>query len=323
MPSAASLSPTSRSKEPDPDPLGWREEGKDLCRAVAAGSIVGMPLLYTMEMWWHGMTLSSAHLLLLLAVTLVTNFAFSLFSGFRPQYSVGEAAGEAVSAVALGLLYSIAVLWLIGEITFTGAATSDVLGRVLVQTAPVSLGIAFANIQVRDKAQQNERDDDDQERGQAPNDSSGDKDNNGDKQNNEDNDPERLQLKQDLRDFAAAVGGAAVFTFSLAPTEEILLIAARIPAWQHLILMAASLLLCYLILFAAGFQQRPVHVPSPFQSPLAETAMAYAVSLLTAFILLYLIGTREATSSLAATLATTVTLGLPAVVGASAGRLIL
>ena len=155
MPTAASLSP-GISTARDPDPHGWREEGKDLCRAVAAGSIVGMPLLYTMEMWWHGMTLSSPHLLLLLAVTLVTNFAFSLFSGFRPQYSIGEAAGEAVSAVALGLLYSIAVLWLIGEITFTGAATSDVLGRVLVQTAPVSLGIAFANIQVRDKAQGNE-----------------------------------------------------------------------------------------------------------------------------------------------------------------------
>ncbi|HEV2292208.1 MAG TPA: DUF2391 family protein [Tepidisphaeraceae bacterium] len=98
------------------DRYGWREEGADLLRAVAAGSIVGMPLLYTMEMWWHGMTLSIAHLLVLLAATLVVNFCFSLLSGFRPKYSIADAAGQAVSAIGLGLIYSFAVLWLIGEV---------------------------------------------------------------------------------------------------------------------------------------------------------------------------------------------------------------
>ena len=92
MKSAPLLSP---AEGPPQDRYGWREEGKDLLRAVAAGSIVGMPLLYTMEMWWHGMTLSAAHLLILLIATLVLNFCFSLFSGFRREYSFTAAAGSA------------------------------------------------------------------------------------------------------------------------------------------------------------------------------------------------------------------------------------
>jgi hypothetical protein len=52
--------PDAREQPPPSDallaPAGWRQEGRDLMAAVAGGAIVGMPLLYTMEMWYHGMT---------------------------------------------------------------------------------------------------------------------------------------------------------------------------------------------------------------------------------------------------------------------------
>lgn len=291
----------------DADPHGWREEGRDLLRAIAAGSIVGMPLLYTMEMWWHGMTASAWHLLVLLAASLLINFTFSLFSGFRRGYSVPEAASEAVTSVALGAAYSLGVLCLIGEVTFD-RAWSDILGKVLVEAAPVGLGISFANYQVRNK----DRD-------------GGDGDGGGEQQargGNDDPDPERRQLRQDLTDLAATVGGATVFAYNVAPTEEIVMISSRMSPWRHLAVLGVSLFLCYLILFAAGFQKRRVYVPSPFQSQLAETVMAYAASLVVSFLLLYLVGVPEATSSWPTAVSMTVTLGLPAVVGASAGRLI-
>jgi putative integral membrane protein (TIGR02587 family) len=295
------------------DPHGWREEGRDLLRAVAAGSIVGMPLLFTMEMWWRGMAVSDWHLLALLAASLLINFGFCLVSGFRPRYSPGEAASEATTAVALGILYSTAVLWLIGEITFR-ERWSEVLGRVLVETAPVSLGISFANYQMsksRDGEDDGDDDDDDENGGDDGNGNGG-----------RPADPERLQLRQDLTDLAATVGGATLFAYNVAPTEEILVISSRLSAWQHLLLMAVSLLLCYTILFAAGFKERRVHVPGPFQSPVAETFMAYAASLLVSFMLLSMVGVPEATDTASAAVAMTVVLGLPAVVGASAGRLI-
>lgn len=289
----------------DADEHGWRQEGRDLLRALAAGSIVGMPLLYTMEMWWRGMTLSDSRLLLILCATLLVNFVFSLLSGFRRESSATEAASESVSALAIGLLYSFGVLWLIGEITLQDAA-SDILGRVLIEAAPVSLGISFANYHLRNRS----REGDEEEKQETEQLGGGGQD------------PERLQLKQDLTDLAATVSGAMLFTYNMAPTEEIIKISFRLAAWQHLLLMGASLLLCYLVLFAAGFQKRPVYVPGAFQSPLAETLMAYAVSLLVAAALLWLVGVPEATAHPALLVGTTVTLGFPAVVGAAAGRLI-
>jgi len=277
-----------------------------MLRAIAAGSIVGMPLLYTMEMWWRGTTVTEWHLLALLGGSLVVNFLFSLVSGFRPRYSVGEAASESVTAVALGMLYSLAILWLIGEVT-VGQALSDVLGRVLVETAPVSLGISFANYQVRNRSRDGDNPDD------ANGVAAGDR---------HDHDPERLQLRQDLTDLSATVGGATLFAYNVAPTEEILVIATRTSPLHQLLIVGVSLVLCYMILFAAGFKKRKVFVPSPFQSPLAETVMAYAVSLIMALLLLLMVGVPEATSSFSLTVSMVVALGLPAVVGASAGRLI-
>jgi putative integral membrane protein (TIGR02587 family) len=300
---------------PDRDPHGWRREGRDLLRAVAAGSIVGMPLLYTMEMWWHGMTVSHAHLLLLLAASLVINFAFSLFSGFRSEYSAWAAASESVEAVALGALYSLAVLGLIGEVTFD-RPWSDILGKVLIETAPVSLGISFANYQVRNKSRDGEDD-----RGDDDSGDSGDSGGPAPRGAGPD-DPERLQLRQDLTDLAATVGGATLFAYNVAPTEEIVVISSRISEWGHLAVLGVSLVLGYMILFAAGFQKRRVYVPGPFQSPIAETVMAYAVSLAVSLLLLHLVGVPEATSNASTAVASTVTLGLPAVVGAAAGRLI-
>lgn len=293
-----------RDDRPDRDPHGWRQEGRDLLRGVAAGSIVGMPLLYTMEMWWHGMTVSEWHLVVLLASTLAVNFGFSLLSGFREESSVAEAASESVTAVAMGMLYSLGVLWLIGAVTFAGAWT-DVVGKVLVEAAPVSLGISFANYHVRNKSREGE-DKGGEDKGGA----------------GEREDPERRQLKQDVTDLAATVSGATLFAYNVAPTEEIIKIASRLRPFQHLLLMAASLVLCYMILFAAGFRKRRVYVRSVFQSPLAETLMAYAVSLLVAMALLYLVGVPEVTHSAADLVSSTVVLGLVAVVGGAAGRLV-
>ncbi len=125
-----------------------------------------------------------------------------------------------------------------------------------------------------------------------------------------------------MLDIAASASGALLFSYGVAPTEEVLVIATRLHPWQHLLILAASLLLCHTIIFAAGFKERKVHVPSLFQHEWVETLMAYAVSLLVSGTLLYLVGVPEATASLPVWIICTLTLGLVATVGASAGRLV-
>ena len=278
-----------------------------MLRAVAGGSIVGMPLLYTMEMWEHGTSLPEWHLLALLAAMLVVNFLFSLLSGFREEYSVAEAISEAVTGVGVAMLLSAAVLLLIGELT-SDLSREVIVGKILIEATAVSLGIAFANAQVEGKSRTGEED------GAKPGANRDDRDQLG---------PRDRQLRADLKDAVAALAGACVFALNVAPTEEITLIASRLSPWQLLALLAASVVLCDVILYAAQFRDHPVHVKSFFQSRPAEIVLTCAISLLVATGLLLLHGHGDMMRQWPTAIAAIVTLGLPAMVGGAAGRLII
>lgn len=282
------------------DPHGWRQEGRDLLAAVAGGVIVGMPLLYTMEMWWHGMTVSEWHQLALLTAILLVNFGFSIVSGFRQEWSIPQALMETVTSVGIGIVLSAVILALIGEMK-PGHTFSEISGKVLLEAAAVSIGVSFANVQVRDRS----RTGDDEQKPRPP-----------------DGDPEVRQLHADLRDATAAMIGSTLFALNIAPTEEVVLIASRLGAWQLLAVLGASLVFCYVILFASRFEEHEVYVPGVFQSPVAETVMTCALSLAVAFVLLWLLGEAGTLSEPRAAIANTVALGLPACVGGAAGRLV-
>lgn len=320
------MSPRATSDPParpgaDRDPHGWRQEGMDLLRGLAAGSVVGMPLLYTMEMWWHGMMISPEHQLVLLGVMLLVNAVICYFSGFREEYSVAEAASESVSSVAMGLAFSLGILLLIREVSLDLAA-AEIVGKVMIEAAPVSLGVTFANTHFRDKTRTGEEEEEQkgkagEEDEKAPG-TAGERGARGGRRE----DAEARQLKQDLKEIGATLSGAIIFAYNVAPTEEILLIATRMPAWQHLVVMAASLLLCYLILFASGFRKHEVHVDSLFQRPAMECVMAYALTLGVCMALLSLVGMPEVMSHPVTFVKSVVALGLVGVVGGAAGRLV-
>ncbi|MFN3648340.1 MAG: TIGR02587 family membrane protein [Armatimonadota bacterium] len=289
------------------DRYGWREEGQSLLRAVAGGTIVGIPLLYTMEMWWHGMTLSAWHLLAVLGAIVAVNFVFSLFSGFRQEFSVREALSESLTAVGVGLVLATLVLAAVGELSWS-QSPKEWIGKILLEAAAVSVGVSFANAQVLGK--------------DRTGDSSGDSAE-ADSSQGEPENPERKQLYADLKDAGATLAGATVFALNIAPTEEVFLIATRLAPWHQLALLGLSVVLVYVILFASGFEKHEVYVKSLFQHPWAETAMVGAISLSVAGGLLWMLGTQGVFSHPATAAASVVTLGLPAMVGGAAGRLVL
>lgn len=288
------------------DGAGWRHEGRSLMAAVAGGAIVGMPLLYTMEMWFHGAVLSPWHQLAALAGMLVINFFFCLVSGFREYAGIGEAALETVTAIGIGLVLSALVLLLIGAIDGS-SSLAEISGKVLMQAMAVSLGVSFADAHFRGKSRTGDEDDDD--KGGLKNEPSREE-------------AERLQLRSDLRDVSATAVGSILFSLNIAPTEEVVLVSARLNPWQLLALLAAALVLCYVILYASGFEDQPVHIQGMMQRPWAETIMTVALSTLCAMVLLLILGAREAVGTTSALIASTVTLALPATVGGAAGRLV-
>lgn len=145
----------------------------------------------------------------------------------------------------------------------------------------------------------------------------------GDGDSNIDGEPSEDQLKVSatLADLGATVVGAVFISLSIAPTDEVPMIAsAMTPIWL-LAMMAASLLVSYAIVFVAGFSrqdQRRAH-EGPFQHPITETVVCYLLALVTALVLLWIF--QRGLQPWPDLLARVGVLGLPAAIGGAAGRL--
>lgn len=288
----------------------WSEEFDDLIRGAAGGLIFGIPLLYTMEVWQRGKTFSSLSLIVLLMFILTLNIFFSFVSGLRhknkDEFTVITAVSDGLSALGLSILVSILVLLVIHRIDLTLDGIADHIGIILSEAALVSIGVCFSNSQF---------------------DPNKDRSDDSDKKVKDKNkNPEELtkeQKKLDFKNIGATVIGATVLSFSIAPTEEVSAIAIELNSQSLLLLLIFELLIAYVILFASGFQEHKVYVKSWLQKPISESLMCITISLGVSYLLLSLLGFQADKSSAYVALANTIALGLPAVVGGAAGRLII
>src|SRR5690606_24516659 len=73
------------------------------------------------------------------------------FSGFRAEVSLFEAVSESIAATGMGLVLSALILGLIGEIDFD-SGLGESMGKIVIEAAPVSLGICFTNTHIRGKS---------------------------------------------------------------------------------------------------------------------------------------------------------------------------
>ncbi len=114
-----------------------------------------------------------------------------------------------------------------------------------------------------------------------------------------------------------------MLAFSIAPTDEIPLIAGAVTAPWLLVIVAASLLISYAIVFQADFADqagRRRH-EGLFQRPFPETAAAYVISLAVAAAMLLFFQRIGPDQSWETWVTWTIVLGLPATIGGAAGRL--
>jgi putative integral membrane protein (TIGR02587 family) len=124
---------------------------------------------------------------------------------------------------------------------------------------------------------------------------------------------------------ALAACGAVLFASNVAPTEEIVMIAAESSRWKVLGLALLSLGLCALVLFYSDFRGSSRAHPGDrrgWTMVVSRTVLNYAVALAASAFILWFFG-RFTGVSLSACLAQTVVLGVAAALGASAGRLLL
>ena len=276
----------------------WRNELNDIIRGASGGFLFGIPLLYTMEVWWIG---SSAHMVRLpmaLLLTFVIVFMLNRTAGFRQTsdiYAI-DAAIDSVEAMAIGLVCAGLMLILIQEITVQ-TPLNEAIGKLIYVSTPFTLGVALANQFLsgqEDEAKKNDAPASDQ-----------------------------ATFNATFSDIGSTLIGAIIIAFNIAPTDEIPTIAAAVNGLWLLAVMAASLLVSYAIVFAAGFtnQQKRNQQKGLFQHPYSETLISYLVSLLAAGMMLVFFGKLHWQDPWHLWLSYSIILGLPATIGGAAGRL--
>ena len=277
----------------------WQAELAVVVRAASGGLLFGVPLLYTMEVWWTGSHTHPSQMLLVLGLLSLPVFALNRTTGFRMSRDVRtrDALADTAEAMAVGVVVTTIVLVLLQEIT-PDTSLRSALGKVVYEAVPFCLGIGVARHFLHGgRAAPDEGD------GQGRSRDSSD------------------VLHPTLSDLGATVLGAAFISLSIAPTDEVPMVAAAMSPLWLLALVAVTLVTSYAIVFAAEFhgQEKRHRQEGPFQWPITETVVSYLVSLGVAALLLWLF--QRGTHPPDDLLARTVVLGLPAAIGGAAGRL--
>ncbi|HYX36065.1 MAG TPA: TIGR02587 family membrane protein [Oligoflexus sp.] len=277
------------SQDPACSPLGPnRHFLRGLARAEAGAIIFSMPLLMTMEMWTLGTSVSSWHHALLLVISLPLLVGMSHVVGFEKTFCWKDDTIDAFVALAVGFMTSAVVLLLLGLI-HAEMPFSEVLNTIEVQTIPASIGALLSQSQLGGQRDQ------EQERSSS----------------------------YGGEMFLMAVG-SLFLTFSVAPTEEILLIAHQMKHWQSILLSVFSLALMHAFVYAANFRGEE-EIPdglSHWRIFLRFTVTGYALALGICLFVLWIFGRMNGLAA-GEIVSVIVVLGFPAAIGASAARLII
>lgn len=271
-------------------PQSAREYG----RGIAGGLMFSLPLLYTMEVWWVGFILHPGRILFYIAATFALLILYNRFAGLRRDASLREVAIDSVEEMGIGLVIAAAVLWFTGRIT-ADMKFAEIAGKVAMEGMTVAIGVSVGTAQLGadDEGDEGVSGDDGRESGGY------------------------------LPQAAIALCGAVLFAANVAPTEEIQVIAMESHPGNLLVLALCSLAMGWLVLHFAQIHGAGRHVPQDTMLLSARGVITtYAVALVAGGACLYFFGQFDG-APLRMMLAQTVVIGVPAVLGASAGRLLL
>lgn len=251
--------------------------------------LFAVPLHMTMEMWALGASMNRTRLVVLVLITLPVLFGLSVHTGFERTTQRYQDVLDAFAAFGIGLVSSAVVLALLGALD-SELDLAGLVGVVALAAVPASIGAVVSNKQLSDE----ETDDDDDDVAES--------------------------YGKELFLMAA---GALFVSIAVAPTEEIVLIAARMSPWHAVALVITSVALLHGLVYRFGFagqEERPDYA-GPGLTFFHFSIAGYGIALLVACLQLWVFEhTDGATVSEAAKMAAVI--GFPGALGAGVARLI-
>ena len=248
-----------------------------------------LPILMTMEMWWLGFYLEPAHLLQFLVVNLILLVGLSSVSGFEPTNSWGDDVMDALAAFAVAVFWSTLILAIFGVIS-ADQPMHEILGKVVLQSVPSSFGAMLAGKQL------------------------------GNSQADARAERERASYPGQL---LLMIAGALYLEFTVASTEEMILISVMMSAEQSIVLVLLSLAMLHGIVYTVGFrgEERPPGPTTFWSIVLRYTFVGYAIAATVALYLLWTFGRLPGTG-LVEVAGMVAVLAFPGALGAAVARLV-
>ncbi|WP_276496406.1 TIGR02587 family membrane protein [Pontibacter litorisediminis] len=301
------MAETKQRKKATSNNRPLRQSLKEYARGITGGLLFSFPLLYTMEVWWAGFTVSPQQLLLLVGVTYLLLLGYNRFAGMRPDVSWRSVMVDSVEELGIGLLLSFAVLLMLNRIEFGQMSTDEIMGKIIIEAMAVSIGVSVGTAQLG----VNEGDtsaDEETERRQKEQAERANKDS---------------LYRSRLGSTVLALCGAILVGGNVAPTEEVLKIATDATSVNILMMALVSIVLCAIILFFSDIKGRASSHQNGFLYNLTfDTCISYLVGLAAAAFMLWFFGRFDGASFWVIT-SQVVTLGVLTSLGASAGRLLI
>ena len=264
---------------------------REYARGLAGGLLFSLPMLYTMEMWWSGFLASPWRLLAGLAVAFGLLILYNLFAGLREDASFAEVLIDSVEELGLGLVAAALLLWLLGRIE-PAMNLPEIIGKIVTEGLVMAIGFSIGTAQLGKRAK------------------------------SDDASLPGYRRHEPWRHLALSACGAIVFGANVAPTEEILVLGQEMSPPGLVFLMVLSMLSGAMILHYSDFTASVAGRDAGVGAVVMGTAGTYAVALLASAGMLWFFGRFDDETAVMMS-AQTVVLGFAAMLGASAGRLLL
>ena len=271
---------------------------RELTRAAGGAVLFSFPLLMTMEMWDLGAEIGRGRLAAFLLVGLWLLYGLSRRVGFARNASRLDDGLDALSAFAVGVLVSAALLALFG-VLHGGSVVREVAGALALQAIPAGIGAILARKQFHAGGAEDEEADE----AEGGDDSDG--------------------AASYGRELFLMFGGAVFVAFNVAPTDEVALIAQLMTPWHAVALVVGSIALLHVLVYRvelAGQEEWPEG--AGFAAVFVRYSLAgYAVAVLVSLYILWTFGRTDGIAPGEVAMMVAV-LGFPAALGAATARLV-
>lgn len=267
---------------------------REYARGLGGGLLFSLPLFYTMEVWAVGLAASPARLLALVAGTLALLVGYNSVAGIRAEHTLGTDLLESVEELGLGLLLAAGLMALLGRLP-DDVLSFETVGLVTVQGLLAAVGVSVGTAQL----------------GESPGD--------GDAGEEADAAGADEESGGGGRELVVALCGAVLVAANVAPTEEVRLLAFEMTPPALVGMVAVSLAVGAGLLYFSAFRGAR-RVAALGVGPLRGTVVTYGVAVVASAVLLWAFGQADDLATLPRLVAV---LAFPAMIGASAGRLLL